>query len=236
MVLTRPHASPELPVATTVAQLAGTLQTLFTTTAEQLAQAAGLIRRRRKLSGPSFARALVFTWLDHPDASLEELAQATALAGDPLTPQALDERFTPPAAEFLRRLLARAVDGVVSAPPAAVALLHRFPGVYLLDSTVVALPAALASRWAGCGGRGGAAGQAGLKVQLRYELRTGALDALTLTPARQPDTTAEQPSPPLPPGALRLADLGYFDLGRPASLRPPGGVLPQPDPGQDRRL
>lgn len=214
MVFTRPHASPELPVATTVAQLADTLQTLFTTTAEQLAQAAGLIRRRRKLSGPSFAQALVFTWLDNPHASLDELAQATALGGAPLTPQALDERFTPPAAEFCRRLLGEAVRQVVAAQPTAVALLRRFTGVYLHDSSWLALPPALADRWPGCGGRHDApACRAALKLQVRYEVNTGALALLPVQSGRESDVAAEAHSPPLPAGSLRLADLGYFDLG-----------------------
>jgi hypothetical protein len=214
MVFTRPHPRQELPVATTVAQLADTLQTLFTTTADRLAHDAGFIRRRRKLSGASFARALVFTWLDEPTATLGELAQATAPDGHPLTPQALDERFTPQAADFCRRLLAEALGHAFAAQPTAVALLRRFTGVYLLDSTCLALPAALAQLWPGCGGRGDdAACRAGLKLQVRLELNTGALEGLSLHPARQGDPTAELAYGPLPPGSLRLADLGYFDLG-----------------------
>src|SRR5881227_2703552 len=123
----------ELPVATTVAQLADTLQTLFTTDADQAARDAGFVRRRRKLSGAAFAQALVFTWLDDPGASLEDLASATGLRGGPLTPQALDERFTPRAADCLRRLLERAVGRVVSAGLSQAGLLRRFPGAHLRD-------------------------------------------------------------------------------------------------------
>jgi Transposase DDE domain len=200
-------------VTTTVAQLADTLQTLFTTTAQQLATDTGLVRRRRQLSGPSFAQGLVFAWLDDPDATLEDLARAAAPAGAALAPQSLDERFTPTAAEFLRRLLLAAVGHVVAAQPTAVALLRRFTGVYLLDSTGVALPAALADLWPGCGGRGDpAVGRAALKVQVCYELNTGALTGLSLHPGRAADGTAALARQPLPAGSLRLADLGYFDL------------------------
>ncbi len=122
-------------MTTTVAQLADTLQTLFTTTAQQLATDTGLIRRRRKLFGPSFAQGLVFTWRDNPHATREDLA--LAVAPDGLAAPSLDERFTPTAAEFLRRLLLEAVGHVIAAQPTAVALLRRFPGVYLLDSTGV---------------------------------------------------------------------------------------------------
>src|SRR5437868_5155469 len=104
MAFTTTPCLQELPVTTTVAQLADTLQTLFSTTADQTARDAGFLRRQRKLSGASFAQALVFTWLDNPDATLDQLATATALSQMPLTPQALDERFTLQAAEFFRRL------------------------------------------------------------------------------------------------------------------------------------
>ncbi len=200
-------------MTTTVAQLANTLQTLFTTTAQQLATDSAFIRRQRKLSGPSFAQGLVFTWLDNPHATLEDLAGAVAPDGLTVTPQSLNERFTPQAAEFLRRLLLAAVGQVVAAQPTAVALLRRFHGVYLLDSTGVALPAVLADLWPGCGGRGApAAGQAALKIQVCYEVNTGALEGLSLHPGRAADNTAALAQRPLPAGALRLADLGYFDL------------------------
>jgi hypothetical protein len=200
-------------VTTTVAQLAATLQTLFTTTAQQLAADSGFIRRQRKLSGPSFAQGLVFTWLDNPHATLEDLASAVAPDGVSLAAQSLDQRFTSTAAEFLRRLLLDAVTHVVAAQPTAVALLRRFTGVYLLDSTGLALPAALADLWPGCGGRGNpAVGKAALKVQVCYELNTGTLEGLSLHPGRAADNKADLAHQPLPAGALRLADLGYFDL------------------------
>jgi hypothetical protein len=200
-------------VTTTVAQLADPLQTLFTTTAQQLATDSGFVRRQRKLSGPSFAQGLVFTGLDNPHATLDDLAVAVAPDGQTLAPQSLDERFTPAAAAFLRRLLRDAVTHVVAAQPTAVELLRRFAGVYLLDSTGLARPAALADIWPGCGGRGDpAAGQAALKVQVCYEVNTGALEGLSLHPGRAADNTAALAQQPLPAGSLRLADLGYFDL------------------------
>ena len=197
----------------TVAQLADTLQTLFTTEADQAAHEAAFVRRRRKLSGASFAQALVFGWLDNPDATLEDLASATGLRGDPLTAQALDERFTPQAADCLLRLLRRAVGRALSAPLGRAGLLGRFRGIHVRDATVLSLPAALAGLYPGCGGRGQPEScQAALKVQVLWELRGGALQDLSLAPGRQADNAAEQAAGPLPPGSLRLADLGFFDL------------------------
>jgi Transposase DDE domain len=124
----------------------------------------------------------------------------------------LDGRFAPAAAEFCRRLLAAAVRQVVAAQPPALALLRRFAGVSLHDSSWLARPPALADRWPGCGGRHGApAGRAALTLQVRYEVTAGALTLLPFQSGRESDVAAEGRSPPLPAGGLRLADLGYFD-------------------------
>lgn len=196
----------------TVTQLATTLQTVLTTTADQAAAATGFVRRRRQLTGATFTQALVFGWLDHPQATLEDLAQAATTVGAPVSPQALDQRFTPQAAACLRAVLEQAVTHVLAAQPAAVPLLQRFHGVYLLDSTSLALPAVLAELWPGCGGRTAASGQAALKIQVRWEWTGGALDGLSLHAGRESETYGPWSQAPLPAGALRLADLGYFDL------------------------
>ena len=50
----------------TVADLAATLQAVFTTEAADAAQAAGLFRRTRQLTGPLFVQTLTFGWLANP--------------------------------------------------------------------------------------------------------------------------------------------------------------------------
>jgi hypothetical protein len=85
---------------TTVAQLSSHLQTLFTSTANQLARRSGFVQRRSKLTGALFAQALVFGWLADPQAPLSALAQAAATAGVGISPQGLDQRCTESAAIF----------------------------------------------------------------------------------------------------------------------------------------
>jgi hypothetical protein len=89
-----------------------------------------------------------------------------------------------------------------------VPLLARFNGVYLLDSTQLTLPAVLASLWASTGG---ALSPAGLKVMATLELLGGAL-SFQLGPGRQAEFGFDSARPALPKGALRLADLGFFDM------------------------
>lgn len=198
-----------------VALVCAQWQTLLTTTADDVAIRSGCVRRQRKLSGASLAQALLFGWLANPQATLEEVAQMAQRGGVQISPQGLEQRFTPAAATFLRQLLERAVAQalVPAGPAAAVPLLQRFVEVDVLDSTVVSLPAALADCWAGCGG-GHQPGQgtAAVKVQLMLDLLGGRLRGPELQAGRAQDRAAQLAHTGLPAGALRLADLGYFDL------------------------
>jgi hypothetical protein len=192
-----------------VAQLAGVLQTVFTTDAEEAARDTGFIQRQRQLTGPVFVQTLTFGWLENPAASVEDLTLLAADLGCPLTPQALDQRFTPQAADCLARVVGDALAYVLRARPAAVPLLRRFRGVYLQDSTTLSLPAELAAWLPGCGG---SASAAAVKLQVRWELTGCALEGLRWQAGRAADAKAVLARDFLPPGALRIADLGYFDL------------------------
>lgn len=195
-----------------VADLAATVQPLFTTVADQAARESGFIRRVRTLTGAAFVQILVFGWLGTPDASLSGLAQSAAACATPLSRQGLDQRFTPAAADCLRRVLETALTAIVAADAVALPILARFCGVYLWDATTITLPEALAAVWPGCGGRVATKSRAALKVHLRWEFTTGTFDWLLLTDGRTSDRAAASRAPILPPGALRLADLGYFSL------------------------
>jgi hypothetical protein len=77
----------------------------------------------------------------------------------------------------------------------------------------VALPAGLADTFPGCGGATPDQGRAALKLYVRLELTTGGLDRLAFGPGTGGDLWAARQAPVLPPGALRLADRGFFDFG-----------------------
>ncbi len=197
---------------TTVSELTQTLQTLFTTTADVLARRTGFVQRQSKLSGALFAQALVFGWLATPQASLENLAQAAAAVGVAISPQGLDQRCTEAAAVFLEALLGAAVQAVVAAEPVAIPLLQRFSAVVLLDCSTIVLPDALGLWWPGCGGSAAAHTRAALKIGVRYDLCRGRLVGPLLCDGRTHESTTPIQNAPLPTGALRLADLGFFDL------------------------
>jgi Transposase DDE domain len=200
-------------MAATVADVALALRDVLTTTAEAAAHDSGFVRRRSKLTGAAFVQALTFGWLDNPEATLEELAQAAATVGVRISPQGLDQRFTRRAADCLLRVLQAAVTRVLAAEPVAIPILQRFAGgVCALDSTTIALPDALAALWPGCGRTPSAEGQAAVKLQVRLDLLHGTLNGPFLFPGRGQEPQGPLYDAPLPPGALRLADLGFFEL------------------------
>lgn len=207
---------------TTITQLAATLSELFTSVANRIAEETQFVRRRSKLTGAAFAQALVSGWLANPQATEEQLAQAAAAVGVPITAQGLVARFSRPAAELMRRLLEMAVGQAIAARPAAVPILQRFNGVYLQDSTIITLPDELADIWHGSGGSSSHNTVAGLKVQVQWDYSAGQLRQIVLQDSRVPDGTGPLQTAPLPAGALRLADLGYFSLPVLAALSADG--------------
>jgi hypothetical protein len=194
---------------TTITQVSQALQPVLTEVANQLGRPSGFVQRQSKLDAASFVQTLSLGWLSKPNSSLANLCQMAAVVGVDITPQGLENRFTPQAAELLRGVLQAAVGRVVAAVPAAMPLLARFNGVYLHDSTQLALLAELAQVWRGNGGKDSGAA---LKLQVQWEWLSGQITRLDLQAGRTPDNAAPAQALPLPAGALRLADLGYFRL------------------------
>ena len=132
--------------------------------------------------------------------------------GVKVTPQAIDQRFSPAACAYLKDVLEASVSHVVSSDPVAIAVLERFSAVTVQDSSVIELPDELEEIWRGFGGSNGKRPSA-IKLHVRVELKSGMLDGPILTDGRSHDQSASVELCELPPGGLRLADLGYFNLG-----------------------
>ena len=86
------------------------------------------------------------------------------------------------------------------------------------------LPNALQEVWAGCGGSN-SYGQSALKLQVRLDLSTGRLLGPFLDHGRVPDSNSRVQRAPVPLGALRIADLGYFRLDTFRELAEQGGYF-----------
>jgi hypothetical protein len=171
------------------------MREILTTAAAEAGRATRFVQRTSPLNGATFSQTLVFGFLGNPQATLEELAQTAAALGVEISPQALDQRFTASAAACLHQVLLTAIARVITAEPVAIPLLERFTAVYVQDSSTIVLPEVFAAQWHGCTGR--------LDVQLQE--------------GRASDRAASLPGP-LPAGALRLADVGYWSLEAFAAL------------------
>jgi len=193
--------------------VAATLQRVLGPSLDSLGRQSGAIRRQRKFSGATLLKTIVLTLMKTPDARPSHYVATAGRLGVFVTPEAVQRRFTAPLTEFLRGALQRTLAEVVAAHPIATPLLGRFTAVRVGDSTTLTLPEQYAAEFPGCGGKSGS-GKAALKIQVLWDLNTGALEAFELTPGRHGDAKSVLLKGPAPAGSLTILDLGYFSLKR----------------------
>ncbi len=87
-------------------------------------------------------------------------------------------------------------------------ILDSFEKVHLLDSTQVSLPAELSSVWSGSGG---CASEAGMKLHLMLDYKSGRYESIAITDGTSPDQNyIDEAIKRVNPGELLIDDLGYF--------------------------
>jgi hypothetical protein len=190
---------------------------VFGPATEAFVRSSGFCQRRSALSGLAFVQGLVFGWLHDPQARVADLAHAIGCAGCAISPQALQQRFSPQGAALLYDVLTKALPTRVGSEWGAVSgsrdasptvLPGHFARVWLQDSTVIPLPKALSPLWPG------GSGASALKVQVRLDLQSGTLAAPLLVPGHVHDLKASRNHEVPQANELHIADLGYFDLQR----------------------
>lgn len=196
----------------TITQIAETMERVLTTTADALARSTGFVQRQSKLTGALFVRTMVLGCLGEPETKLGDLAQTAASLHLEISNQGLDQRFTPAAAALLKEVLNAAATEMIAAQPVAIPLLQRFSAVTIQDSSTIALPEELAAVWRGCGGSSPNDGASALKIQVRFDLLSGALQGPLLQDGRAHDQNSPFRAAPVHKKALYLNDLGYFSL------------------------
>jgi hypothetical protein len=196
-----------------IGQVAGSLQSALGAALDAIGRRTGVIRRQRKFSGASLFKTMVLTVLKSPNATTDDFVATAAQLGVPVTAQAIEKRFTEALIGFLRAGLGHVLEHVIAADPVAIPLLERFPAVEIGDSTTVTVPDDYAAEFPGCGGKADS-GQAAVKIQACWELRTGKLTTLLVEPGRGSDAQSAAVASPAVPGSLVIRDLGYFSLRR----------------------
>jgi hypothetical protein len=193
-----------------IAKVSEAVQALFGAMAEEVALDHPVVQRKRKFTTATLVQTFVLGFLAKPRASDEELAQTAALLGVEVTAQAVEQRHTMPLAALLEALFRKATQCIVKSQKTLAPLLERFVAVLILDSSTITLPDAMCEQYPGCGGSHGG-GQAAMKMQVQWDLRSGALDAFRIESGRDCDYKTPLQSAPMARGSLRITDLGYFD-------------------------
>lgn len=195
----------------TVSQIEQALQAIFGN-ADRLARETGFVQREQKgkLTGMRFAVTQVFGLLVPAAGSMSDLAYFATHVGAHLSPQALDQRFEESTARFFKELLNLAFTQLVAADPVALPLLQRFSEVIVEDSSTFSLPDDLQAVWQGCGGST-AGTLSAFKIQVRWDLCSGAFKGMALHDGKTPDTQSPLKQQRRCRCSVRDADLGYFD-------------------------
>ena len=194
----------------TIPQISTAMQKLLGPKADELGIITGFTRRKRKLTGSSFTQTMVFSGMTVPELTYTQLCLGAMNAGIAISAQGLEQRFTPAAVRLLHKVLEATVSTVVSGVPADLELLSRFKGMYIRDSSVISLPKELSEVWSGVGNSNGET--ASIKLQVRLDYQSGQLAGPFLQAGRAHDTASPYHTEILPVGAIRMGDLGYFDL------------------------
>ena len=180
-------------------QVPAKMQTILETVPDEVAVNTGLVKRKRKLTGSALTQILVFGWLEHPEASYQQLTETAATLGIQVSRQALEQRLTSETAEMLKLTLDATLREMleVAGRREALPLLQQFMGVYVRDSTWVSLPDELHEIWKGHPKKNHPK-KAALKLHLCFDVLTGHFQHFELTDGMTADSTAAKAADPLP--------------------------------------
>ena len=194
----------------------------------QLARQTGWSKRQGKIDPFEFVCSLSVGQLSASRPTLSSQSQSLT---EPVTRQAIDQRYTAEAVEFLKlsfaHVMAQTFDWSPTHPQAE-ALRAHFSALYLLDSTCFDCADSLKDLFPSCGGDGSAAN---VKVLLRYELITGRLEPLEVMAGKRSDQgQALKAAERLQAGQLQLQDKGFYDAKAWQAAQQRGAYLLMPLP------
>jgi len=194
----------------------------------QLAKRHGWYQRAGKIHPAEFLLGQVCGQLSALHPALSAQSQSYQ---NPVTRQAVDERYQAPAVRYFEAafetVLARSLAQKVNPSPTA-SLHAHFAAVRLFDSTHFGCAAALADAFPGCGGVGS---PAGIKVLLSYEYLQSHFRPLGVLPGKRSDQgLAGEVAAQVGRDELGLFDKGFYDGAALRGIQERGGFLVIPWP------
>lgn len=184
-----------------ITQLSQALQELLSTNANEIAHSTGFVKRKRIVTGADFVQSLVFGLMDKPNATRRQLHIAYSRnSPQQITAEGFDQRFKSETVQFLKQMVETGLKvRLQSQMGEAFGLLKQFNGVYVLDGTKVKIS------------------DSQHHLLTRLNLTTGEM-IWEQTAEKRHENRFGLSHAPLPKGALRLADLGFFHLDALAEL------------------
>jgi hypothetical protein len=176
---------------------------------EQIARACRFVQRCSPITGLVFFKALVFGFIQHPRASLNQLVQICYDFDVTISQQGLDQRINTAAVVFLKVMLEKALAICQAQQRTTAAQLDQFSAVYFQDSSIIPVPEALQEIFPGFGGNASAAA---IKVQLLFDYLGGNIAHLEFRPGRATDQAYQGHLQQIQPDSLVIQDLGFFNL------------------------
>jgi hypothetical protein len=198
---------------TTVSHLSQIFQHLLQDYPRQIEREVGFVQRNTaQLDGSRFVRTLVLGWMHEPQASYSQLTAVTNSLGTAVSPQALEQRFTPAAVRLLKAVFQEASLQAMTAEceQEVPELLGRFAGVYLQDGSVISLPEALAGTYPSTRTSRKPTGNSSLRIQVRWEFSQGGIDGIWLQAGRDAEGKGVAQKLDLARGSLFVGDIGYL--------------------------
>ncbi|BCL83789.1 hypothetical protein ccbrp13_62540 [Ktedonobacteria bacterium brp13] len=200
----------------TVSHLSQALQWVLDEYPREVERDTGFVQRSSaRLDGPRFVQSLVFAWISQPDASYSYLAAIANSLGAAVTPQALEQRFTPQAVTLFKLVFEQATLQAIDADhPCMPELLERFAGIYLQDGSIIQLPPCFSGSYPRRGGAPHEGEEGSMRIQARIEFGTGAIEGPWLQASGQNEGSGAADSLNLPADSLFVADLHYLTFAQ----------------------
>lgn len=199
-----------------IANLSNIINEFFNKTANDISLTTGFIKRKRKLKGSSFIKALILGNLGNGNCSIDGFCQFLYEDSIDITKQGLDFRFTNSAVRFMERMFYESLSLFKNALQLEGEILKQFRSVKLLDSTYINLPSSMENIYKGYGSsyRGHEIPtKAGLKLQFVFDYLNQVLDKLDLREGKRSDQGYKDHLNDISSNDLLIADLGYFVPG-----------------------
>ncbi len=189
------------------------LKEFFNEKADKISATTGFIKRKRKLKGSSFIKAIVLGNIGVDNCSIETVCQLLNEDSINITKQGLDFRFTKEAVEFMKRMYNESLTLLKNTLQVDCRILKHFGGVKLLDSSYISLPNSMEDMYKGYGTSYSgyeSNTKSGIKLQLVFDYLNQTLDQLNITEEIRSDQGYRSHLSNISNNDLLISDLGYF--------------------------